>query len=177
VGATLAGGDLREAVRFGLSVPDQNTVLLPVHAPANGLVASEQRLAALEATELPYKLVLQYDFRRYGGKKEWVARYDGEDLLYFAQPFGVAGAGWYETSSRLASKLKTELFWAKAPPKLARWRPEPVMHTLFRATAAIGVPGLVLFVWLGRRAWFANASPTEMHERLAAWSAYPLPRA
>jgi hypothetical protein len=63
--------------------------------------------------EVPYDIVLHYDFTRYGGKRDWQGRFDGGDLLFFPEHMqvgnGLWAAGWYRASQDLRDRLNGSL--------------------------------------------------------------------
>jgi hypothetical protein len=161
--ATISGGGLSSPATTGISIPDQSYEMLPLHAPANGLVATPFELFTLQQTPMTYEVVLHYDYERYGGERDHVGFYDGERLLYFPNS---TGGDWYEASPRLGRILRDEVFWGLVPEDARGLRGGPTdPHT----REILLVMGLVVLVTVGARVWQGNnevASPAEVEARM-----------
>jgi hypothetical protein len=153
--------------------------VIQLHSPANGIVMSESKLAALQAVDLPYQLTLHYDFGRYtgrvapagaasfGGTTDWSGRFDGDSLIYFDRPLGGYGAGWFQATPELAERLQLEIAWAMAAPGV----PSPSFETFamqFRRSAiAVSLSIFAIALLYLRGAKPASVSPLQMQERMA----------
>lgn len=162
-GGTVSGGDIPAPASFNLTLPDNRYPVRALHAPANGIVLPQPQLQALEAKALPYEVVLHYDYQRYGGQRDWVARFDGEDLLYFAKPLNSIDAGWYRATPALVEELR----WARVPPQLRVFKPERGLTSFHRVVFTFGVAALIIGALYVRRARPANVSPLQMQERMS----------
>ncbi len=100
--------------------------MVGIHVPTHDYYLDPPALAGLEKTPMPYEVELHYDYGRYGGKQDKLARYDGDRLLAFTNAVGVTD--WYEASPDLAGSLRTELFWAFAPADAQGLRGSGIDH-------------------------------------------------
>lgn len=160
-GATLSGGSLPHPVSTGISIPDNGYEMRALHAPTNGLFASPFDLFVLYQTPMPYKLVLHYDYERYGGPQDKTGLYDGERLIYFPGP-----GTWYEASPRLAKALREEIRWGFAPKDAQGIRGSGIDN--FTTEVLLGL-GASLLLATGHRVWKGNsvpASATEVETRM-----------
>jgi len=125
-GARVEGGHLQAARDFQISLPEEYDDMGEIDVPAyqqrtpetDRLCAGSPACQAARAPaphepaadELPYRIVLHYDFAEFGGKRDWVGQFDGKDTLYFPEPMivgpGLWAAGWYRAAPLLASSLR-----------------------------------------------------------------------
>jgi hypothetical protein len=96
VGLTVSGG-----------TPDPHSVSFAMLANDDDMF--ETQPPATGAATLTYDVIIHYDFKGYGGKRDWSGKFDGADLLYFPQSMivgpGTWAAGWYQASPPLAAGL------------------------------------------------------------------------
>jgi len=97
VALTVSGGALNAPRTVSFAMPPNYDDMFETQAPATGIAG------------LSYDVVIHYDFKEYGGKRNWVGKFDGTGLLYFPKSMivgpGVWAAGWYGASPPLVEGL------------------------------------------------------------------------
>ena len=109
VGATIDRGNSQPPVETTISLPEGYDEMVEL-----------RRLPSPAVVEVPYGIVLHYDFEESGGQRDWHGWYDGADLLYFPSDMivgpGIWAAGWYEANPLLAQTLSSALTHHISPP-------------------------------------------------------------
>jgi hypothetical protein len=97
-GARLSGGGLTSPQYVALQLPENYDEMYETSA------------AGASAADLPYSIVIYYDFGGTIGQRGWAGRFDGTNLLYFPEPIlvgsGTWHAGWYQAGELFADPLQ-----------------------------------------------------------------------
>ena len=167
-GATISGGDLKAPRKVRINLPEGQAEMSQVDVPAYQrtspftvqpcrawpVCVADGAPAPREPSpgEVPYDIVLHYDFARYGGKRDWPGRFDGKDILYFPEHMqvgnGLWAAGWYEAAPALRDRLNGSL--------------HPTLWSRFMGMGgmlALGVVGSAAVVIVAKR-WLTKRSPS-----------------